>query len=258
MSQNNIDQSNRKLVVITGASSGFGKASAEKFAANGWLVLAVARRTDKLEALQADLGMKNCLIHSLDVTKTDSINQLKSYIISKKLMVNCLVNSAGLALGLSPAHEADFEDWQIMIDTNITGLTKMTRAILPLMVENKNGHVINLGSIAGSYAYPGANVYGASKAFVEKFSLNLRADLAGTGIRVTNIEPGLAETEFSEVRFHGDKDKAAKIYENLEPLVAEDIAESIFWCANLPAHVNINRLEIMPTCQSFSPLTISK
>ncbi len=258
MNQSNIDQANRKLVLITGASSGFGKASAEKFAANGWLVMAVARRTEKLEELQNKLGNDNCLIHSLDVTKTESINELKSFIMSQKLTIHCLVNSAGLALGLSPAHEADFSDWQTMIDTNITGLTKMTRAILPLMVENKLGHVINLGSIAGSYPYPGANVYGASKAFVEQFSLNLRADLAGTGLRVTNIEPGLALTEFSEVRFHGDKEKANKIYENVKPLAGEDVAESIFWCANLPAHVNINRLEIMPTCQSFAPLVISK
>lgn len=258
MIKNNIVQAGRKLVLITGASSGFGKASAEKFAKNGWLVLAVARRFEKLQELQAELGIEHCLIHSLDVTKTNSINDLKSFIISQKLSVHCLINSAGLALGLSAAHEADFNDWQTMIDTNITGLTKMTREILPMMVENKRGHIINLGSIAGSYPYPGANVYGASKAFVEQFSLNLRADLAGTGIRVTNIEPGLSLTEFSEVRFHGDKEKAAKIYDGVKPLVAEDIAESVFWCANLPEHVNINRLEIMPTCQSFGPLIISK
>ena len=177
---------------------------------------------------------------------------------SKQLIVDLLINNAGLALGLSAAHQAELSDWQTMIDTNISGLTRMTRAILPQMVENKSGHIINLGSIAGSYAYPGANVYGASKAFVEQFSLNLRADLAGTGVRVTNIEPGLAQTEFSEVRFHGDKQKAASIYDEVKPLLAEDIAESIFWCANLPSHVNINRLEIMPTCQSFAPLNISK
>ncbi len=251
-------QANRKLVVITGASSGFGRASAEKFANNGWLVIAVARRVERLESLQSQLGADNCVIHSLDVTTSDSIEAFINFLKTNDYRVNLLVNNAGLALGLSPAHEADLNDWQTMIDTNITGLIKMTRAILPMMVENKSGHIVNLGSIAGSYAYPGANVYGASKAFVEQFSLNLRADLAGTGVRVTNIEPGLANTEFSEVRFHGDKQKADGIYEQVEPLVADDIAESIFWCATLPEHVNINRLEIMPTCQSFSPLTISK
>jgi len=261
--QNSLNQDNRKLVIITGASSGFGLACAIQFAANGWLVLAAARRVERLEQLQNQLGKDNCLIQPLDVTQTDpsqpdSINALVEAISSKQLKVDLLINSAGLALGLSAAHQADLADWQTMIDTNISGLTRMTRAILPQMVENKSGHIINLGSIAGSYAYPGANVYGASKAFVEQFSLNLRADLAGTGIRVTNIEPGLAKTEFSEVRFRGDKQKAASVYQEVKPLLAEDIAQSIFWCANLPSHVNINRLEIMPTCQSFAPLTISK
>lgn len=261
--QDRLNQNNRKLVIITGASSGFGLACATQFAASGWLVLAAARRVERLEQLQNQLGKDNCLIQRLDVTQTDSsqpdsINALMEVIDSKQLKIDLLVNNAGLALGLSAAHQANSADWQTMIDTNISGLTRMTRAILPQMVENKSGHIINLGSIAGSYAYPGANVYGASKAFVEQFSLNLRADLAGTGVRVTNIEPGLAQTEFSEVRFHGDKQKAAAIYKELKPLLAEDIAESIFWCANLPSHVNINRLEIMPTCQSFAPLTISK
>ncbi len=256
--QDNLNQNNRKLVIITGASSGFGLACAKQFAANDWLVLAAARRTDRLEQLQIQLGEENCLIQPLDVTQPDSISALMDFINSKNLVIDLLINSAGLALGLSAAHQANLSDWQTMIDTNITGLTRVTRAILPLMVENKSGHIINLGSIAGSYAYPGANVYGASKAFVEQFSLNLRADLAGTGVRVTNIEPGLAQTEFSEVRFHGDKQKAASIYDQIEPLVSEDIAESIFWCANLPQHVNINRLEIMPTCQSFAPLAITK
>ena len=145
-----------------------------------------------------------------------------------------------------------------MIETNILGLARMTRAILPLMVEQQSGHIVNLGSVAGAYPYPGANVYGATKAFVEQFSLNLRADLSGTGIRVTNIEPGLSHTEFSEVRFHGNKEKADQVYDGVEPLLGDDIAESIYWCASLPQHVNINRLEIMPTCQSFSPFTIAK
>lgn len=250
--------SNRKLVVITGASSGFGKASAERFAKEGWKVVAAARRVSRLEQLRDDLGESNCLIHRLDVTDSNSIEQFEQYLISLAQPIDLLVNNAGLALGLSPAHEASWQDWQTMIETNVLGLAKMTRVILPHMVQNKSGHIINLGSIAGSYAYPGGNVYGATKAFVEQFSLNLRADLAGTGIRVTNIEPGLAETEFSEVRFAGDKPKAASIYKGLKPLIAKDIAESIYWCASQPEHVNINRLEIMPTCQAFSALSIAK
>ena len=252
----NID--NRKLVMITGASSGFGRACAKKFAENGWKILSLARRLEKLQSLQTELGPENCLIKTLDVTSTESINSLTDYLEANQIHIDLLINNAGLALGLSPVYEADLADWQTMIETNIIGLAKITRAILPKMVEQKSGHVINLGSIAGTYPYPGANVYGATKAFVEQFSLNLRADLGGTGIRVTNIEPGLAETEFSQVRFHGDLKKASSVYQDLVPLNAEDVAESIFWCANLPDHVNINRLEIMPTCQSFSPLTISK
>ena len=251
-------QHNPKLVIITGASSGFGKASARKFAKNGWLVIAAARRVEKLKELQQELGSDRCLIQELDVTKKVSIDSFVKFVISLKQDVDLLVNNAGLALGLSPAHEADLSDWQTMIETNIIGLTQMTRAILPLMVEKAKGHIINIGSIAGTYPYPGANVYGATKAFVEQFSLNLRADLAGTNVRVTNIEPGLAHTEFSEVRFHGDTDKANAIYQGVEPLLGEDIAESVYWCANLPKHVNINRLEIMPTCQAFAPLSIVK
>jgi len=249
---------NRKLVIITGASSGFGLASAKKFAANGWLVIAAARREDILKKLQQELGEEHCKIHSLDVTSEESIASFVAFVKALNSNIDVLVNNAGLALGLSPAHQADLSDWQTMIETNIMGLARMTRAILPLMVEQKTGHIVNLGSIAGSYPYPGANVYGATKAFVEQFSLNLRADLGGTGVRVTNIEPGLAHTEFSEVRFHGNKDKADQIYDGVEPLLGDDIAESIYWCANLPQHVNINRLEIMPTCQAFSPLSISK
>jgi 3-hydroxy acid dehydrogenase/malonic semialdehyde reductase len=253
-----MQSTDRKLVVITGASSGFGKASAEKFVEQGWDVVITARREERLLSLQQQLGKNRCLVCPLDVTSETSIESFLGFVEQHQLTIDCLLNNAGLALGLSPAHQADLSDWQTMIETNVIGLARMTRAILPMMVERKQGHIINIGSIAGSYAYPGGNVYGATKAFVEQFSLNLRADLAGTQVRVTNIEPGLAETEFSEVRFHGNKQKAASVYDKVEPLVAKDIAESVVWCANQPAHVNINRLEIMPTCQSFSPLTISK
>ena len=248
----------RKLVVVTGASSGFGLACAKRFAAEGWFVIAAARRIERLYDLQNELGDDNCLVYALDVTNHSSITEFVDFVLSKTTSIDVLINNAGLALGLSAAHQADLSDWQTMIETNIIGLARMTRAVLPGMVDNKCGHIINMGSIAGTYPYPGGNVYGATKAFVEQFSLNLRADLTGTGIRVTNIEPGLAETEFSEVRFHGNKDKASSIYQGIEPLVAEDIAESIYWCASLPPHVNINRLEIMPTCQAFSPLSIAK
>ncbi|TQV73739.1 SDR family oxidoreductase [Aliikangiella marina] len=251
-------QSSRKLAVITGASSGFGRATAIKLAQNGWQIVALARRVDRIESLQKELGEANCQIKGFDVRQDADIRALVDSLKSQDLSVDLLVNNAGLALGLDSADKADLNDWQTMIDTNITGLVKMTRALLPDMVAAKKGHIVNIGSIAGTYPYPGGNAYGATKAFVAQFSLNLRADLAGTGIRVTNIEPGLAESEFSLVRFHGDKNKADSIYAGVEPLTPTDIAESVFWCANQPAHVNINRIELMPTCQSFAPLTISK
>ncbi|MET1256679.1 SDR family oxidoreductase [Aliikangiella maris] len=250
--------SNAKVVVITGASSGFGYATAVRFAQAGWYVIALARRLERLQALQQLIGETCCEIHQFDVCQQENIDEFVSNLATRKIQVDLLVNNAGLALGLESADKALQQDWQVMVDTNIKGLIFMTRAMLPQMVAAAHGHIINIGSIAGSYAYPGGNTYGASKAFVAQFSLNLRADLAGTGIRVTNIEPGLAETEFSVVRFHGDKQKADKVYQDVQPLTAEDIAESIFWSASQPAHVNINRIELMPVCQAFSPLSISK
>ena len=171
--------------------------------------------------------------------------------------IDALINNAGLALGLEPAHQVNFDDWLTMIQTNIIGLTYLTRQILPQMVERNHGHIINLGSIAGTYPYPGGNVYGATKAFVKQFSLNLRADLAGTAIRVSNIEPGLCGgTEFSNVRFKGDDEKAASVYKNTRPIQPEDIANTILWVYQQPPHVNINRVEIMPVVQSFSALNV--
>jgi len=251
-------QAQQKTAVITGASSGFGRATAIKFVQNGWRVVALARRLARIELLQQELGETNCLIYQLDVRQQASIDKLVAFLSQRGCQVDLLVNNAGLALGLDSADKADLDDWQTMIDTNITGLVRMTRALLPAMVAAKRGHIINIGSIAGSYAYPGGNTYGATKAFVKQFSLNLRADLSGTGIRVTNIEPGLAESEFSLVRFHGDQQKADKVYTGVAPLTPEDIAESIYWSASQPAHVNINRIELMPTCQAFSPLSIAK
>ncbi len=169
-----------------------------------------------------------------------------------------LVNNAGLALGLEPAQRCDMEDWQRMIDTNIKGLLYCTRALLPGMVSRNRGHIVNVGSVAGSYPYPGGNVYGATKAFVQQFSLNLRADLLGTRVRVTNVEPGLAESEFSLVRYKGDDDKAARTYEGTEPLRPDDIADIVYWAATRPGHVNLNRIEVMPVCQAFSPFAIHR
>jgi NADP-dependent 3-hydroxy acid dehydrogenase YdfG len=170
--------------------------------------------------------------------------------------VDVLVNNAGLALGLEGADEVSIEDWETMIDTNIKGLLYCTRALLPLMVEAGHGHVVNLGSVAGNWPYPGGNVYGATKAFVRQFTLNLRADLVAKNIRATDIEPGLANTEFSSVRFKGDTDKAGEVYSGIDPLRAEDIADAIFWAASRPANVNINRIEMMAGCQAFSPFNI--
>jgi 3-hydroxy acid dehydrogenase/malonic semialdehyde reductase len=172
--------------------------------------------------------------------------------------VDVLVNNAGLALGLEPAPRADLDEWERMIDTNTRGLAILTRLLLPGMVERGRGHVVNVGSVAGTYPYPGGNVYGATKAFVHQYSLNLRADLVGTGVRVTCVEPGMAETEFSLVRFQGDAARAAKVYEGVRPLSGEDVAEAILWCLALPAHVNVNAVELMPVQQAFSPFAISR
>lgn len=254
--------SSPKIVMITGASSGFGLASAHRFAEKGHKVIIAARRLERLEALQTELseryGAGNVHVLALDVTSEDSINSMIDGLPDDFKSVDVLVNNAGLALGLEPAHKADLDDWNQMVDTNIKGLYLMTRKLLPAMVERKRGHIINIGSIAGNYAYPGGNAYGATKAFVKQFSRNLRADLLGTNVRVTNIEPGLAETEFSVVRFHGDQDKADSVYEGTNPLTAEDIAESVIWASEQPQHVNINSIELMPTSQTWSALAIDK
>ncbi len=244
-----------KTALITGASSGFGRSTARLLANNGWQLILVARRLERLEALREEIGTAVIDIIQLDVRDQEAVNTALKSCHGK---IDLLVNNAGLAVGLAPAWDADIDDWERMVDTNIKGLNYVTRALLSGMVKAGKGHVINIGSIAGSYAYPGGNAYGATKAYVEQFSRNLRADLHGTGVRVTNIEPGLAETEFSNVRFKGDDAKADSLYEGLEPLTPEDIAEAIRWCAELPAHVNINQVEIMPTCQSFGPLPIHK
>lgn len=246
------------IVMITGASAGFGAAMARKFVQTGHRVIAAARRTERLDALAKELG-KNLLPIGLDVSSKSSIDAALASLPADWQDIDVLINNAGLALGLEPAHEAHLSDWDTMIATNCTGLVTITRALLPRMVARGAGLVINLGSVAGAYPYPGGNVYGATKAFVDQFTLNLRADLVGTGVRATNIAPGMSGgTEFSNVRFKGDDAAAAKVYQGAMALTPEDVAEAAWWVANLPPHVNINGIEMMPTCQGFSPFTIKR
>ncbi len=246
------------IVFITGASAGFGAEMARTFVKHGHQVVLSGRRKDRLDALATELG-DLALPLVMDVTCKESINEAMSVLPQSWRQVDVLINNAGLALGTQPAHEAPLEDWETMIATNCTGLVTMTRMLLPAMVERGSGLIINLGSIAGHFPYPGGNVYGATKAFVDQFTLNLRADLVGTGVRATNLAPGLCGgTEFSNVRFKGDDAAAAKVYEGTRPLTAADIAETAYWVATLPAHININTIEMMPVCQGFSPFTIKR
>lgn len=242
---------------VSGVTSGFGKALARRYVHAGAKVVGTGRRTGRLEELKAELGDGFHAV-TLDVRDRSAVLKAVEDLPAGFADIDVVVNNAGLALGLEPAHEVDFQDWDTMVDTNIKGLLHCTHALLPGLVARDRGHVVNLSSIASSYPYPGGNVYGATKAFVTQFSLNLRADLLGKQVRVTSVEPGLAETEFSEVRFKGATDKAAKVYENVQPMVAEDIAESIFWVTTLPRHLNINRIEMMPVIQAFSPLAVHR
>jgi 3-hydroxy acid dehydrogenase / malonic semialdehyde reductase len=247
-----------KTVFVTGASAGFGEAIVRRFAADGGRVVAAARRSDRIEALAKELGPE-VLPLVLDVRDRAAVAGAVAALPGEFARVDVLVNNAGLALGLEPAYRADLDDWDQMVETNCQGLTYCTRAILPGMVERGRGHVINLGSIAGTYPYPGGNVYGATKAFVHQFSLDLRSDLHGTGVRVTCVEPGLSGgTEFSVVRFGGDRERAGTVYDGVQPLTADDVAEAVHWAATLPAHVNINVIEMMPVAQGFGPLPVAR
>lgn len=239
----------KPIACITGATAGFGRAIAEKLALRNYPLVLVGRRNERLAELKATL---NTPVHTLILDVRDGAAVLKAFdsLPAAFAEIGILVNNAGLALGSLPVPNAELEDWEQMIDTNIKGLTYCTHALLPGMVARDAGHVVNIGSVAGRYAYPGGNVYGASKAFVSQFSDNLRADLLGKRVKVTNIEPGMAETEFSLVRYHGDADKAASVYAGIQPLSAEDVAESVVWALNQPAHVNINRIELMPIMQA--------
>lgn len=246
------------IVFITGASAGFGAEMARTFVSHGHRVILAARRADRIASLAGELG-QSALAVTLDVTSRASIDAALAGLAPEWRQIEVLINNAGLALNTAPAHEVPLEDWDTMIATNCQGLVTMTRKVLPDMVARGSGLVINIGSVAGHYPYPGGNVYGATKAFVEQFTLNLRADLAGTGVRATNIAPGLCGgTEFSNVRFKGDDAAAAKVYENTQPLTATDIAETAYWIATLPPHVNVNSIELMPTCQGFSPFNVKR
>lgn len=245
------------IVLITGASAGFGAAMARSFVQAGHQVIATARRKDKLNALAAELG-DQLLPVALDVTDSAAVQALPSQLPAEFAAVDILINNAGLALGLAPAQNADLDQWHTMIDTNCKGLVNVSRAFLPGMVERQRGHVINIGSTAGNWPYQGGNVYGASKAFVQQFSRNLRTDLFGTPIRVTNVEPGMCGgTEFSNVRF-GDDAQAAKVYEGVQFITPEDIAQTVLWIAQTPKHVNVNSIEIMPVQQSFGGLSVHR
>jgi len=250
-------QSAQRTVMITGATSGFGEACARKFASAGDKLVLFARRMDRLEKLKQSLAVPVHIVR-LDVRDRQSVERTLSSLPPEFSEIDILLNNAGLSLGLEPAYQTDLDDWETMVETNIKGLMYFTRLVLPGMVERNRGHIINLGSIAASYPYPGGNVYGATKAFVKQFSLNLKADLLGTAVRVTDIEPGLAQTEFSLVRFKGDVEKAEGVYKGTTPISAQDIAEIIFWVSNLPAHVNINLLEVMPVCQSFGFFAVDR
>ena len=247
-----------KTVLITGASAGFGAACARRYAGEDNRLILAARRLERLQDLQEELHDTECHVLELDVRNRQKVESAIAGLPPQFNQVDILINNAGLALGLEPAHETDMENWERMVDTNIKGLMYCTRQILPGMVERQHGHIVNIGSVAGNTPYPGGNVYGATKAFVKQFSNNLRADLVGTPVRVTNIEPGLAETEFSMVRFNWNMEKAAKIYEGTQPLTGGDIAEIVYWTTSLPAHINVNRLEVMPVCQAWGPFSIHR
>jgi NADP-dependent 3-hydroxy acid dehydrogenase YdfG len=240
-------------ILITGATSGFGAACARRFACEGQQLILAGRRRERLEQLRDELGAAVTELLVLDVRDRRAVAEMLA-----GAKVDVLLNNAGLALGLEPAWEVDLDDWETMVDTNVKGVMYCTRAVLPGMVARNHGHVINIGSTAGSWPYPGNNVYGATKAFVEQFTRNLRADLLGTRVRATCLAPGMAQTEFSNVRFKGDEARADRVYAGAEPLRAEDIAELAWLVTSLPEHVNVNTLEVMSIDQSWGHLAVQR
>jgi serine 3-dehydrogenase len=245
-----------QTILITGATSGFGTASVERFLAAGWRVIATGRRRGRLQALVDAHGAERIHVAAFDIRDAEAMQAALDALPAGFRDIDVLVNNAGLALGTAPAQRADLTQWRTMIDTNVTALATMTHALLPTLIARK-GMIINISSIAATYPYSG-NVYGASKAFVAQFSLGLRADLHGSGVRVTSIEPGLAQTEFTLVRTKGDQAASEALYQDAHPITGDDIAETLWWVANLPPHLNVNRLEVMPVSQSFAGFQIHR
>ena len=244
-----------KTILITGATAGFGEAAARKFIAGGWRAIGTGRRGERLKALQQELGdaFLPLEIDMLDLEAVESLARLEG----RWGEIDLLLNNTGLAPPTDPLTETDWNRIETVIDTNITGLVALTRALLPKLVERK-GQIINLSSVAATYPYKGGAVYAGTKAFVRQFSLDLRSDLAGTGVRVTSVEPGMAETEFTIVRTGGDKEASDKLYAGMNPMTSEDLAELFWWLANLPPHLNINTVELMPVSQSFAGFTVTR
>jgi serine 3-dehydrogenase len=245
-----------RTVLITGATAGFGRASARRFIAAGWQVIATGRRAERLAELQAELG-EHLHTACFDIRDAAAMHAALDALPERFAGIDLLLNNAGLAQGTKPAQDALLSDWTTMIDTNVTALVTLTHALLPMLIARK-GAIINISSTAAIYPYTGGNAYGGSKAFVSQFSLGLRADLHGTGVRVTVIEPGMAETEFTVVRTHGDQAASDKLYSGAQPMTAEDIADTLFWVASQPPHLNINRIELMPTSQSFAGFQVAR
>jgi len=246
-----------KTAFITGATSGFGRATTRRLVEAGWRVVAVGRRVERLRALVDELGDRWVHPVAFDLRDAAAMQAALAALPEGFGNIDLLVNNAGLALGTRPAQDASLDDWRTMIDTNITALVTLTRALLPNLIARRGG-IVNISSTAANYPYAGGNVYGGSKAFVSQFSLGLRADLHGTGVRVTTLEPGMAETEFTLVRTHGDQAASDALYRGAQPLTADDIADTIYWIATLPTHLNVNRLELMPVSQSFAGFQVHR
>ncbi len=246
-----------RTALITGATSGFGAAAVHRFAQAGWRVIATGRRAERLQPLVDAYGPERVHAAVFDVRDNAAMDAALAALPAGFSDIDLLVNNAGLAQGTAPAQSASLDDWRTMIDTNVTALVTLTHRLLPQLVARK-GAIINISSVAGVYPYPGGNAYGGTKAFVSQFSLGLRSDLHGTGVRVTTIEPGMAETEFTLVRTHGNQAASDTLYTGANPMTADDIAEQILWVANLPAHLNINRLEVMPVSQSFAGFQVAR
>lgn len=252
------DWATDRVALVTGATSGFGASVARQIHRGGGRVVAVGRREDRLRALAAELGDDRLLPLRLDLTELDAIAAAIDGLPAPFASIDTLFNNAGLALGMASAQTAKIAQWRQMITTNVSAVTELVHAVLPGMVARGRGDIVNMASVAANYPYPGGNIYGATKSFVRQFSLNLRADVVGTGVRVTSIEPGMCDTEFSVVRFDGDQAAADKVYAGMTPLSADDIADTVIWVLRQPRHVNVNSIEIMPMQQAFGPFAVSR